>query len=89
MFLGFAHENSATNACLFAQILCSDLNSCSSEMSQMKSQTDNGHEFIGWLRQDRTRDDFEWVVEALPLVCRMEDEARATDQEQPIELPQL
>lgn len=47
VFLRFAHENSATNACLFAQMLCSHLDSCGLEMTQMKFEADNGRAFIG------------------------------------------
>ena len=64
MFLGFALENTATNACLFAQILCGHLKQCGVDMKKIKFQTDNGSEFIGCFRQDRTRDGFEKVVEA-------------------------
>jgi len=58
MLLGFANEKSATNACLFAQILCGHLKNCSVDMKKVKFQTDNGSEFIGCFRQDRTRDGF-------------------------------
>ena len=63
MFLGFANQCTAYNACLFAQILCSPLNSCGIDMKKLKFQTDNGKEFRGCFRQDRTRDGFEKVVE--------------------------
>jgi len=63
MLLGFANEKSATNTCLFAQILCGHLKACGIDMNQVKFQTDNGSEFIGCFRQDRTRDGFEKVVE--------------------------
>ena len=62
MFLGFANEKSATNACLFAQILCEHLRSCGVDMKKLKIQTDNGSEFIGCFRSDRTRDGFEAIV---------------------------
>ena len=58
MFLGFANEKSASNACLFARMLCEHLRNCSVNMKQLKFQTDNGSEFIGCFRQDRTRDGF-------------------------------
>jgi len=64
MFLGFANEKSASNACLFAQILCSHLKSCGLDMKKVKFQTDNGSEFIGCFRQDGTRDGFGPTVEA-------------------------
>jgi hypothetical protein len=62
MFLGFANEKSATNACLFAQLLCEHLRSCNVDMTKLRFQTDNGSEFIGCFRQDRTRDGFESTV---------------------------
>jgi len=62
MFLGFANEKSATNACLFAQILCGHLKRCGVDMEKLKFQTDNGSEFIGCFRQDGTRDGFEATV---------------------------
>ena len=63
MFLGFANQCTAYNACLFAQILCGHLKRCGVDMKKVKFQTDNGKEFIGCFRQDRTRDGFEKVVE--------------------------
>ena len=63
MFLGFANEKSAANACLFGQVLCEHLRSCGVDLNKTKFQTDNGSEFIGCFRQDRTRDGFEKVVE--------------------------
>lgn len=63
MFLGFANQCTAYNACLFAQILCGHLKQCGIDMKKLKFQTDNGKEFIGCFRQDRTRDGFEKVVE--------------------------
>lgn len=63
MFLGFANEKSASNACLFARILCTHLKDCGIDMSKLKFQTDNGSEFIGCFRDDRSRDGFERVVE--------------------------
>jgi hypothetical protein len=61
MLLGFANEKSASNACLFAQILCGHLKSCGVDMKNLKFQTDNGSEFIGCFRDDRTRDGFERI----------------------------
>jgi len=58
-----AKASSASNACLFAQILCGHLKICGVDMKKVKFQTDNGSEFIGCFRQDRTRDGFEKVVE--------------------------
>ncbi len=62
MFLGFANECSAYNACLFARVLCEHLRNCGVDMKNLKFQTDNGKEFIGCFRQNRTRDGFENVV---------------------------
>jgi transposase len=58
MFLGFANEKSASSACLFARILCEHLRGCGVDMNRLKVQTDNGSEFIGCFRQDRSRDGF-------------------------------
>jgi len=63
MFLGFANEKSASNACLFARALCEHLCNCGVDMKSLKIQTDNGSEFIGCFRQDRSRDGFEKIVE--------------------------
>jgi len=63
MFLAFAKEKTAVNACMFARVLCDHLRSCGVDLSQVKFQTDNGSEFIGCFRQDRTRDGFEKTVE--------------------------
>ena len=63
MFLAFAREKTAVNACLFAQMLCDHLRRCGVEMKNVKFQTDNGSEFIGCFRADRTRDGFEKTVE--------------------------
>jgi transposase len=62
MFLGFANEKSASNACMFARILCEHLHKCGVDMKHLKVQTDNGSEFIGCFRQDRTRDGFEKII---------------------------
>jgi transposase len=64
MFLSFANEKSAANACLFAQILCGHLKQCGLDMKEVKFQTDNGSEFIGCFRQDGSRDGFEKTVGA-------------------------
>lgn len=63
MFLGFSNEKSAASACLFARLLCEHLRSCGLDLKKTKFQTDNGSEFIGCFRQDRTRDGFERIVE--------------------------
>ena len=63
MFLAFAKEKTAVNACMFAQILCDHLRNCCVDMKKVKFQTDNGSEFIGCFRQDRTRDGFEKTVQ--------------------------
>jgi transposase len=68
MFLGFANEKSASNACLFAQILCEHLRKCSVNMKHLKFQTDNGSEFIGCFRLDKTRDGFGATVEGFKAV---------------------
>jgi hypothetical protein len=39
-----------------------ELKQCGVDMKKLKIQTDNGHEFIGCFRQDRTRDGFEKTV---------------------------
>jgi transposase len=63
MFLAYANQKTAVNACLFARILCGHLHKYGVEMEKLKFQTDNGSEFIGCFRQDRTRDGFESIVE--------------------------
>ena len=63
MLLGYANEKTAANACLFAQILCEHFVQCGVDMKQLKFQTDNGSEFIGCFRDDRTRDGVEKVIE--------------------------
>jgi transposase len=64
MFLGYAHEQTATNACLFARLLCQHLRSCGIDPAGIRFQTDNGHEFIGCTRQDGSRDGFGSVVQS-------------------------
>jgi transposase len=68
MFLGYANEKSAYNACLFARIICNHLKNCGIELEGMKFQTDNGSEFIGCYRQDKTRDGFETVVKGFKAI---------------------
>ena len=64
MYLGFANDRTATHGCLFGRILCEHLFRCGIDMKKLKFQTDNGSEFIGCFRQDRTRGGFETTVEA-------------------------
>ena len=64
MFLGYADEQTAVNACLFARIIAQHLRDCGIKTQDMKFQTDNGHEFIGCKRQDGHRDGFATTVEA-------------------------
>jgi len=63
MFLGYANQKTAVNACLFIRILCEHLRKCGVDMGALKFQTDNGKEFIGCFRQDRSRDGFGKIVE--------------------------
>jgi transposase len=65
MFLGFAQEKTAANACLFARIIASHLKACGIDIKSLKFQTDNGSEFIGCTRQDGSRDGFEKTVTGL------------------------
>jgi len=58
MFLGYARENTAANACLFIAILCRHFQACGLPLRGLRFQTDNGHEFIGCTRQDGSRDGF-------------------------------
>jgi transposase len=62
-FLGFAKEKTAFNSCLFIRIICNHLRNCGVDMNKLKFQTDNGSEFIGCFRDDRSRDGFEKVVQ--------------------------
>ena len=63
MYLGFAKEKTAFNSCLFIRIICNHLRNCGVDMKKLKFQTDNGSEFIGCFRDDRSRDGFEKVVQ--------------------------
>jgi len=63
MFTAYANQKTAVNACAFVRILCTHLKNCGVDMSKLKFQTDNGSEFIGCFRQDRSRDGFEKIVE--------------------------
>lgn len=58
MFLAYANEKSATHACLLIRILLTHLKVCGVQTEGMKIQIDNGSEFIGCTRQDKTRDGF-------------------------------
>jgi len=68
MFLGYARENTASNACLFGEILAAHFKACGLDLKAMRFQTDNGHEFIGGRRQDGSRDGFGAVVEGFGAV---------------------
>ena len=63
MYLGYGNQKTAVNACLFIRIICEHLRKCGIDMDALKFQTDNGSEFIGCFRQDRTRDGFGKIVE--------------------------
>jgi len=63
MFLAYAQQDTAVNACLFAQLLCQHLRTCGIDPKGVRFQTDNGHEFIGCKRQDGSRDGFEKTVQ--------------------------
>ena len=69
-FLGYAREQTATNACLFATILSEHLQACGMDLAGMRFQSDNGHEFIGGRRDDGSRDGFGHTVEAFGAVHR-------------------
>jgi len=68
MFLAFAQEQTAANACLFGRILCQHLAACGVPLKGIRFQTDNGHEFIGCKRQDGSRDGFGPTVEGFRAV---------------------
>ena len=63
VFLGFARGKTAVNSCTFARIICRHLKDCGVDMGRLKFQMDNGSEFIGCWRLDRSRDGFEKIVE--------------------------
>ena len=63
MFLGFSKQKSAASACLFGRLLCEHLRNSGPDLGNTKFQTDNGSEFIGCFRKDRTRDGFERIIE--------------------------
>jgi hypothetical protein len=64
MFLGYAREQTAVNACTFIRIILQHLRDCGIQVHGIKCQTDNGHEFIGCKRQDGRRDGFGPMAEA-------------------------
>ncbi len=64
MFLGYAREQTAVNACTFIRIILQHLRDCGIQVHGIKCQTDNGHEFIGCNRQDGRRDGFGPMAEA-------------------------
>jgi transposase-like protein len=68
MFLGYANQDTAANACLFATALCQHLTACGVDPQGVRFQTDNGHEFIGCTRQDGSRDGFEKTVQGFRAV---------------------
>jgi len=68
MFLGYAREQTAVNACTFIRIILQHLQDCRIPTQELKCQTDNGHEFIGCKRQDGQRDGFGPAVEAFQAV---------------------
>jgi len=68
MFLAYAHQDTAANACLFAEMLCRHLLACGLDPAGIRFQTDNGHEFIGCTRQDGSRDGFEKTVQGFAAV---------------------
>ena len=61
-FLGYAKEKTAVNSCTFVRIICQHLKNCGVDMCKLRFQTDNGSEFIGCFRDDKTRDGFEKTV---------------------------
>ena len=64
MFLGYAREQTAVNACTFIRIILQHLRDCGIHVKGIRCQSDNGHEFIGCKRQDGRRDGFGPTVEA-------------------------
>jgi transposase len=68
MFLGYAHEQTAINACTFIKIILQHLKDCGVNVIGLKCQSDNGHEFIGCKRMDGTRDGFGPAVEAFKAI---------------------
>ena len=68
MFLAYAQEDTAVNACLFVSTLCRHLRASGVDPKAIRFQTDNGHEFIGCTRQDGSRDGFEKTVQGFQAV---------------------
>jgi len=68
MFLGYAREKTAVNACLFASLICRHLRDCGVDPKGIRFQTDNGSEFIGCKRQNGTRDGFGATVQAFKAI---------------------
>ena len=62
MALGFARENTSVAACAFAERVGRHLTECGVDLSQTVWQSDNGAEFKGCYRYDRTRDGLEKVI---------------------------
>ena len=68
MFLGYAREKSAVNACLFASLICQHLRDCGIDPQGIRFQTDNGSEFIGCTRQNGSRDGFGATVQGFKAI---------------------
>ena len=62
-FLGYAEENSATYACLFADRICRHLKDHGLDLDSVTFQTDNGIEFIGGRDKDGTMHGFPHIIE--------------------------
>jgi len=62
-FLGFANENSATYASLFADIICQHLKDHGIDLTQVHFQTDNGSEFKGGKDKQGNPHGFPMIVE--------------------------
>ena len=62
MALGFSNENTSASACCFTDRIGRHLIGCGVDLSQTTWQSDNGSEFKGCFRYDRTRDGLEKVI---------------------------
>ena len=62
MALGFTNENTAASACCFVERVGRHLTNCGIDLTQTVWQSDNGSEFKGCFRYDRTRDGLEKVI---------------------------
>jgi transposase len=62
MALGYANQNTATAACCFARQVGRALREAGIDLSKTVWQSDNGSEFQGCYRQDRSRDGLEKVI---------------------------